>query len=138
MKKDNLKDLNESEKILVETIHDLLNNQADDLGVDINQKLTNARFQALTVAEARLQSVPRLAGHSSSLSHQMTDYFVQHRLLATSMFLISALAVAMFVNQHLAKQTQLENSDAFLLAAELPPEAFADKGFNAWVASSTK
>jgi len=29
----------------------------------------------------------------------------------------------------------LERSDAFLLASELPPEAFADKGFNTWLVS---
>lgn len=138
MKKDNLKDLQATEKIAVETIHDLLNSQVEELSTDICQKLTNARFQALAVAEARLQSAPRLAGPAGILSHQMGDYFAQHRLMATSMFLISALAVALFVNQHLTNQTQLENSDAFLLAAELPPEAFADKGFNAWVASSVK
>jgi len=28
---------------------------------------------------------------------------------------------------------QMENSDAFLLASDLPPEAYADKGFTAWL-----
>ena len=138
MKNDTLEHLNETEKIAVQTIHDLLNSQADELSTDISQKLANARFQAVAMAEERLQSVPKLAGSVGMFSHQMANYFVQHRLVASSLFLISALAVALFVSQHLSNQTQLRNSDAFLLAAELPPEAFADKGFNAWVASSTK
>ena len=138
MKKNTLVDLNATEKIAVETIHDLLNSQADALSVEISQKLANARFQAVAVAELQLQSAPKLAGSAGMFSQQMTDYFAEHRLIASSLFLISAIVVALFVNQHLAKQTQLKNSDAFLLAAELPPEAFADKGFNAWVASSAK
>ena len=138
MKKYTIEHLSATEKITVETIHDLLNSQVDELSVDVSQKLANARFQAVAVAEARLQSAPQLAGYAGAFSQQMVDYFAQHRLVASSLFLISALAVALFVNQHLSNETQLENSDAFLLAAELPPEAFADKGFNAWVASSAK
>lgn len=138
MKKDTLAHLNPTEKIAVETIHDLLNSQADELSTDISQKLTNARFQAVAMAQSRLQSAPQLAGNAGVFSEQMTDYFTQHRLAASALFLMSALAVALFVNQHLSNETQLQNSDAFLLAAELPPEAFADKGFNAWVASSAK
>lgn len=138
MKKDTLTDLNVTEKIAVETIHDLLNSQADEMSVEISQKLANARFQAVAAAELQLQKAPKLAGQAGMFGQQMGDYFTEHRLVASSLFLISAIVVALFVNQHLTSQTQLENSDAFLLAAELPPEAFADKGFNAWVASSAK
>ena len=46
MKKDTLIDLNVTEKIAVEMIHDLLNSQADEISVEISQKLANARFQA--------------------------------------------------------------------------------------------
>ena len=136
MKKNTLADLNATEKVVVETIHDLLNSQADALSEQISQKLASARFQAKAAAELQLQSAPKFAGSAGMLGQQMTDYFAEHRLIASSFFLIGAITAALFVNQHLAKQSQLKNSDAFLLAAELPPEAFADKGFNAWVASA--
>ena len=60
------------------------------------------------------------------------SYFEQHKLIASSI-LMGAVLLAFLATQQLNKEQATvvsyeENSDAFLLAADLPPEAFADKG----------
>ena len=56
---------------------------------------------------------------------QLTAWADHHRLLVTSLLL------AVMVGSFIVMQTLNNNepSDAFLLGAELPPEAFVDKGF---------
>lgn len=51
---------------------------------------------------------------------------------------IFAFVIAsLFLMQQINSNNNLEMSDAYLLASELPPEAFADKGFNTWLASAS-
>jgi hypothetical protein len=51
--------------------------------------------------------------------------------------LAGVMMLTFFVTQQFGFNNNLENSDAFLLASELPPEAFADKGFDTWLESKT-
>jgi hypothetical protein len=46
------------------------------------------------------------------------------------------MLLTFFAVQQLGSTNNLENSDAFLLASDLPPEAYADKGFDAWIESN--
>jgi hypothetical protein len=45
------------------------------------------------------------------------------------------IMLAFFVVQQVEFEDNSKSSDAFLLASELPPEAFADKGFDIWLVS---
>jgi hypothetical protein len=47
-----------------------------------------------------------------------------------------AILFAFFAIQQL-DINNLERSDAFLLASDLPPEAYADQGFDAWLDTTT-
>ncbi|MSP86973.1 MAG: DUF3619 family protein [Methylotenera sp.] len=59
-------------------------------------------------------------------------YFEQHRRLSSFIIAIVVMST-FFAVQQFNFESNLEHSDAFLLAAELPPEAFADKGFDTWL-----
>jgi hypothetical protein len=62
----------------------------------------------------------------------------QHRAIMPAVMLIGAVLIAFVITQQLTNQPAIEQSDAFLLGSELPPEAFVDKGFDAWLARSSQ
>jgi hypothetical protein len=68
------------------------------------------------------------------LGHLMSDFFGHHRAMSSAM-IAGVMMLTFFAAQQFDFNNNLENSDAFLLASELPPEAFADKGFDTWVDS---
>jgi len=59
-------------------------------------------------------------------------YFEQHRIFST-LLVVCVMLLTFFAVQQFSVNHQIENSDAFLLASDLPPEAYADKGFTAWL-----
>ena len=66
--------------------------------------------------------------HTFSFGH----YFEQHRIFST-LLVVCVMLLTFFAVQQFSVNHQIENSDAFLLASDLPPEAYADKGFTAWL-----
>jgi hypothetical protein len=100
----------------------LLDAHANRLSMRTLKQLENGRARAV---KAHAQ---RLAGTSvnadGTLNH-LTTWIDHHRIVATGLLL--ATIISSFVAlQSLGKN---ESSDAFLLSADLPPEAFVDKGF---------
>lgn len=92
------------------------------------------------LAKARLMAVNRMQESSvvvqgntlQWLGAQVGEMFAKHRAMSA----VSGLGLAMMVLvlvQQLNSYEHLESGDAFLLASELPPEAFADKGFDTWL-----
>ncbi|HEY0841309.1 DUF3619 family protein [Methylotenera sp.] len=109
------------------------------------QKLPES--QAARLADARSLAIGRLvnreaqlAGHSLHRSGHALQwrggrwghYFEQHRILS-ALLVVGVMLFAIFAVQQFSVSHQIENSDAFLLASDLPPEAYADKGFTAWL-----
>ncbi len=127
------------DEALVKTSASLLNQHAQHLDAVTLKKLADARNQAVSQLAARQSgginqsgSVLQWFGHGS--------YFEQHKVVAAAL-LMTATIFAFLVTQHFNQEGALmvgyqEDSDAFLLASELPPEAFADKGFDTWVVST--
>jgi hypothetical protein len=119
---------------------------AHDIGAVLNehsQHLTASQLQRL--AQARERAVSNLSLQQSQsiqssgnvlhwLGHHMGDYIGHHRAMSTAM-IAGVMMLTFFAAQQFDFNNNLENSDAFLLASELPPEAFADKGFDTWVDS---
>ncbi len=98
---------------------------------------------------ARMKAVGNLAAHKQAASANGADgrghvlrlfgsYLQQHRLLMPAVMIASAAVVAFIVTQQMVNQPPIEQGDAFLLGAELPPEAFLDKGFDTWVARTSQ
>lgn len=133
--------MNKTDKNLDQASDELLASQAmslvkfdDLLNDEVKHRLVESRQRAVNrlidVQEAR----PAMAGGFFSwFDHTHHRQWLQYRTLAA---VFSVMIVTFFAVQHFGLSDDLENSDAFLLAAELPPEAFADKGFDTWIVAA--
>ena len=108
-----------------------------DLLDDHAQHLTAVTAKRLSVA--RELAVRQLANKKSI--HQGGNVLswvgnqIEHHRVMSAGVVIGAMLLAFFAAQQFSANTNLENSDAFLLASDLPPEAYADKGFDTWLVS---
>lgn len=121
-------------------ISDLLNNRAQHLKPEQEQRLSAARNAAvnhLAERQAQYSANSQVAGHGHVLRWlgHVGHNFEQHRVASTALLLV-VMMLTFFAVQQFGFNHNLENSDAFLLASDLPPEAYADKGFDAWIESN--
>ena len=115
----------------------LLDQGLTKLDTKIVAKLASARSQAVTLLAEHEQSQPVTVGHHA-LMRQVADYFHGHRVWMSAAWVCGAILVAFVVAQRLPSQQVEQQGDAFLLASELPPEAYLDKGFDAWLKHSSR
>ncbi len=111
----------------------LLNDNAQHLNAVTLQRLSEARGLAVNQLAAS-QGVNQSGNVLQWIGHGFGGYFEQHRLMSAAI-IVGAMLLTFFAAQKFNADNNLENSDAFLLASELPPEAFADKGFDTWLVS---
>lgn len=133
----NLPEVAMSEQVSV--TEDQLARYAADLLNANSQHLTAVTVQRLS--EARSMAVSQLAGQQTQTIHHdghvlqwFGDYLGHHRSMST-IVIVGLILMAFFAAQHFGSNNNLEGSDAFLLASDLPPEAYADKGFDTWLDS---
>lgn len=107
----------------------LAKGQADNVSMQAQSRLHQARERAVASLAARGKAASMPSGHGLILSG-LTPYLRQPKALFIALILVLLTLVSV---QQYSHQQQLENSDASLLAADLPPEAFADKEFSQWV-----
>ena len=100
----------------------LLDEHAKRLSLRILKQLENGRARALQV-HAQQNSVTQI-NRDGTLSG-MYAWASHHRIASTG--LILAALITGFALMHTFSHQ--ESSDAFLLGADLPPEAFVDRGF---------
>ena len=110
-----------SQDIQGKQIADLLNDHARHLSMRTLKQLENGREQAVKAHIRQVGSINRDGTISG-----MLNWAEHHRIAATGMLL--AAIVAGFVLTQTFSQN-IEHGDAFLLGAELPPEAFVDTAF---------
>ncbi len=116
-------------------IADLLDDHAQHLTAVTAKRLSVARGLAVkTLASQQAQTIHQSGNVLSWFGSNVEQYIAHHRALSVAVVL-GAMLLAFFAAQQLAVNTNLENSDAFLLASDLPPEAYADKGFDTWLVS---
>ena len=137
---DNVIPDSQMEEQIARGISDLLNIRAQHLKPEQEQRLSAARNAAvnhLAEQQAQYSSGNQIAGHSHVLRWfgHAGQNFEQHRV-ASAALLVAVMLLTFFAVQQLGSTNNLENSDAFLLASDLPPEAYADKGFDAWIESN--
>ena len=124
------------EKDTAKAIIGLLDESASKLDQNITARLARAREEAV----GKLAQGVRTAGGNSGRSGIATlfmDYFSQHRMVSSAALAFSAVLVAFIATQQLNNQEEGQG-DAFLLASELPPEAFLDKEFHTWLEKSSQ
>lgn len=110
----------------------LLVKSDDALSNTVKNQLTEARQRAVNhlIAQQSLQTAGAGGFFRGWFDRTHHRQWLQYRTLSVA---FAMMLVTFFTVQYVGLNDELENSDAFLLAAELPPEAFADKGFDTWV-----
>lgn len=120
----------QAEKDTAKEIIQLLDESAAALDGSIVRQLASARQQAL-LAHAQHASANSTQGHS--VLRLFGSYMHSPRALMSTALLASAVFVAFLLTQNFTSDGNTGQSDAFLLASELPPQAYLDKGFDTWL-----
>lgn len=116
-------------------IADLLDEHAQHLTAVTAKRLSVARDLAVKkLASQQTQTINHSGNVLSWFGSNVEQYIAHHRAISAAVVL-GAMLLAFFAAQQFGVNTNLENSDAFLLASDLPPEAYADKGFDTWLVS---
>jgi len=110
----------------------LLNDNAQHLNAVTLKRLNTGRALAVSQLAVRQTRVTQGVNRSGNVLHWLGHGFEQHRIMGITMIAV-AMLLGFFAIQQFSLNHNLEHSDAFLLASELPPEAFADKGFDTWL-----
>lgn len=127
--------INDTEEKMARQIGGLLNERAQHLSAETIQRLSVARNLAVEQLSAQQsQSLQQNGNLLTWLGGSVGQYFGHHRAMSAAM-LAGVMMLTFFAAQQFSVNNNLENSDAFLLASELPPEAFADRGFDTWLES---
>lgn len=136
MKKNELR-LNEAEeKALIRQVRQSLAHSGESLSPKAELRLAQARKIALThqkqVAAARRQLASGRAGSAvMSLLGPVGQRRRRHLLAALA--LLTGLSLGFYWQQVDEELNEMEMVDSALLADDLPPDAFLDKGFSAWL-----
>ena len=129
-----------SEEQLGQYLAKVLNESARQLNPAVVQQLACNRALAVDYIVAREAQTysHQFATENGSGMHAagkiIGHYFNQHRGMAGAL-IAGIMLISIFAIQQVTLNKNLQNSDAFLLASDLPPEAYADKGFNTWLVS---
>ncbi|MCB5188363.1 DUF3619 family protein [Methylobacillus caricis] len=121
--------MNHEQKIAKEIV-ELLNAGIDELEPTVASRLAEARHAAVQVM---LENARTTTPDGHSLVASLGGYMRHHQRLLSLAALGSAVFFAFLLTQQLTGHGMAEHGDAFLLASELPPEAYLDRGFYSWL-----
>ncbi len=129
-----------SEEQVAQNVVNLLNDDAQHLNPALTQHLFAARNLAVNHLTAKQSAAGySVVGRSGNTLHWIGDhvghFLGSHRAMSGAM-MAGVMLLTFFAVQEFNFDNNLENSDAFLLASDLPPEAYADKGFDTWLVST--
>jgi Protein of unknown function (DUF3619) len=108
--------------IQAKQIAGLLDAHASRLSMRTLRQLENGRARAVKVHAQQISGVS--INHDGTLSG--ISAWAEHHRIASTGLVLGVIIAGFVVMQSLG---QRESSDAFLLGADLPPEAFVDRGF---------
>jgi hypothetical protein len=104
-------------------------------------EVNSQRLDMRTLTRLEESRVLAVRVHAGKISGQQINkdgtltgqhFFANHLRMLGLGFLGAMLVLGLAVTYHINKQAD-NNIDAFLLGAELPPEAFVDRGFEPWL-----
>lgn len=116
---------------IARNIVDLLDSRVQGLSPEVTQRLAETRAAAV----GRLAELQAVSHQGIQQNGNVLQWFGHHRVTSAAL-IVGAMLVAILAVQHIRLSHNVEHGDAFLLASDLPPEAYADKGFDAWVGSN--
>ncbi|MCB5185600.1 DUF3619 family protein [Methylobacillus gramineus] len=121
--------MNQEQKIAKDIV-ELLNASVDQLEPAVISRLAEARQLAV---QAMRESTRTTNSNGGGLLAYFGGYVRHHQRLLSLAALGSAVFFAFLLTQQFTGHGMAEHGDAFLLASELPPEAYLDKGFYSWL-----
>lgn len=119
---------------IIKQIISALNESTATLNPEITAGLALGRNKALAAFNRRSSA----ESSQSVFARLWKQYMPQHRAAMSAALVCSAVFVAFLVTQQFSEQDMAGQGDAFLLASELPPEAYLDKGFDVWLERTSK
>lgn len=105
----------------------------DDGARQLDQQVVARLEQARQLAVAHIQAKSPAVAGPAGLTQMIVDYIGQHRVIMPTAMMCGAVLLAFVVTQQFVGHDGYEQGDAFLLASDLPPEAYLDKGFDEWL-----
>jgi Protein of unknown function (DUF3619) len=130
------RDLNSNQNIDIENldiqgkqIACLLDEHANRLSMRTLKQLENGRGHAV---KAHQQQISGVCVNGDGTLSSISSWAEHHRVAMTG-FVLATIVTGFFAMQSFKHQ---EASDAFLLGADLPPEAFVDRGFEPFLNDS--
>jgi hypothetical protein len=116
-------------------IVEILNVGASELDDQTSGKLVAARRQALA-AMAQPAHAAQVETALAGVGRYINDHLHGQRTWMPAALMIStALLVFVVLQQNYSEPVE---ADALLLASDLPPEAYVDKGFDAWLENTSR
>jgi translation initiation factor 2B subunit (eIF-2B alpha/beta/delta family) len=115
------------------TVVNYLDKSANQLDTKTVGKLDQARERAVSALAARKQTASASSANGGNVLSHLGDYIEHHRPMMSVALILGALLVVFVLSQKFSAQNKTEQGDAFVLASELPPEAYLDKGFDVWL-----
>jgi hypothetical protein len=113
-------------------LRQILNHGTKDLDRDIAQRLYAARCQALEHHRVVVGGV-QLAG----IAHLFTDTLLGHGRAIVAVLALLVGATGTYVWNQFEQAAENEEVDSALLSDDLPPAAYLDHGFRAWLERSS-
>lgn len=106
----------------------VLNEGLDHIDAKISRRLHESRQSALAMQRQPV-GILRLAG----IGHGMEFGFGRHARTLLAIFALTIGATGTYYWNAFNQAQEFEEIDSALLADELPPSAYLDKGFHAWL-----
>lgn len=98
-------------------------------------RLAQAREQALDAALAHAHA-PQTQSLLSGAGRYIHDHMHGHKRWTSALMIVTIALLVFIILQQNSTNTPVE-TDTLLLASELPPEAYVDQGFHAWLENSS-
>lgn len=115
---------------------EVLNYGASALDKGTTEKLAAARQRALNATVQRAY-VPHAEASIAGMGRYIAEHMHGPRAWMPMALVVAAALLLLVVTQQKSSTEPVE-TDALLLASDLPPEAYVDKGFDAWLENSSR
>ncbi|HEY0268208.1 MAG TPA: DUF3619 family protein [Methyloradius sp.] len=125
--------MNQEHDTAKQIIH-LLNDNLASIDASTVNKLAQARQRAVSSHILSAQSLTDL--QQGGVLRVFGSYFHHHPAFSAGLLCCLVLLTVVTFQQFSAtsyEQQDMEQSDGFLLASDLPPEAYVDRGFDQWL-----
>ncbi|OIQ86321.1 hypothetical protein GALL_318250 [mine drainage metagenome] len=122
----------------VKEIIEILDHGASSLDEATIAKLASARRQAVAAMDGRARAVGVELADAGPGRFTTIRLSGRHAWMPILIALMIGLLLVLLVQKQAGSIRKPVEEDALLLASDLPPEAYVDKGFDAWLENSSQ